>query len=73
MESCKMLINGEFVQAQSGQTRNIIDPGSGETIAQVPEAGAEDVARAIAAARAAFDSGPWRKTSAQERATDRKN
>ena len=62
-----MLINGQWVQAKSRATRDIIDPGTGETIAKVPEARAEDVVQAIEAAREAFDNGPWRKTTASDR------
>jgi len=36
-------------------------------IARVPDAGADDVARAVQAARAAFDEGPWKDTTAQDR------
>ncbi len=57
-----------MVQAKSGATRTITDPGNGETLAVVAEAGREDVKRAIEAARKAFDHGEWRKPSfAQER------
>ncbi|HEX4046901.1 MAG TPA: aldehyde dehydrogenase family protein [Elusimicrobiota bacterium] len=62
-----MLIGGKFVDAASGETREIRDPGNGELLGLVPEASREDVKRAIAAARQAFDAGPWRKTSALER------
>ena len=62
-----MLVGGAFVAAKSGATREIRDPGNGELLAVVPEAGREDVKLAILAAREAFDRGPWRKTSAQER------
>ncbi len=39
--------------------RSIINPATGEVIASVPEQGAEDVDKAVAIARAAFESGPW--------------
>ena len=68
MQTYSMLINGQFVQAKSKQTRKILDPGTGEVIASVPECGAEDVAVAVDAAREAFDRGPWRKMTAQDRA-----
>lgn len=61
------LVGGEFVSAQSGATRQIIDPGNETPIASVPEFSADDVKGAIAAARAAFDHGRWRKTSALDR------
>src|SRR2546426_8231743 len=44
-----------------------IDPSTGDLIARVPEAGASDVARAVRAARTAFDEGPWKDTTAQDR------
>jgi betaine-aldehyde dehydrogenase len=67
MKKYEMLINGKWVNAKSGQTREIRDPANGELIATVPESNREDAAAAISAARAAFDSGPWRKTSALDR------
>lgn len=67
MKSYDMLIDGKWVQAKSGKTREIIDPANGETIARVPESGREDAIAAIEAARAAFDNGPWRKTTALDR------
>jgi len=63
----QMYINGEWVESKSGKTFPVYDPASEEVIAQVPDANAEDVNRAVAAARAAFDSGPWATTTAQER------
>jgi|CXWL01.1.fsa_nt_gi betaine-aldehyde dehydrogenase len=62
-----MLVDGKFVKAANEDVREISDPASGEVIAVVPEASRVDAARAIDAARRAFDSGPWRKTSALER------
>lgn len=67
MQEYKMLIDGEWVNAKSGKTRDITDPANGDLLAKVPEATAEDAKFAIAAARKAFDSGEWRKTSAQAR------
>ena len=62
-----MLIDGKFVKAKNGDVREIRDPASGETVAIVPEASRADAALAIDAARRAFDTGPWRKTSALDR------
>ncbi|KAI4329559.1 hypothetical protein MLD38_027935 [Melastoma candidum] len=61
------LINGQFVDAASGKTFPTIDPRTGEVIAHVAEGDAEDVNRAVAAARKAFDEGPWPKMTAYER------
>ncbi|KAJ6760667.1 ALDEHYDE DEHYDROGENASE-RELATED [Salix purpurea] len=61
------LINGQFVDAASGKTFPAYDPRTGEVIARVAEGDAEDINRAVAAARKAFDEGPWPKMSAYER------
>ncbi len=62
-----MLINGEWVASKSAKTFPVYDPSTEEVIAQVPDANADDVNRAVAAARAAFEEGPWATTTAQER------
>ncbi|MCA9433414.1 MAG: aldehyde dehydrogenase family protein [Candidatus Omnitrophica bacterium] len=67
VKQTKLLINGEFVDAASGKTFETPNPSTGETLAHVAEADKEDVDRAVAAARAAFDDGPWSKMSARER------
>ncbi len=59
-------IDGEHVDAAGGRTQAVINPATGETIAQAPDSGAEDVDRAVAAARAAFDG--WSNTTPGERA-----
>src|SRR4029453_8380107 len=61
-----MLIGGEWVAAAGGRTLEVRNPATDEVIAQVPDAGAEDVDRAVRAARGAFDGG-WRDTTAQQR------
>jgi phenylacetaldehyde dehydrogenase len=64
----RMLIDGRFVLAASGKTFPVYNPATGEVVAHVPEAEAEDVDRAVIAARRAFDDGPWtRKMSTSER------
>src|ERR1700727_2374406 len=63
----RMLIDGRFVLAASGKTFPVYSPATGEVVAQVPEAEAEDVNRAVAAARRAFDEGPWSKMSTSQR------
>ena len=62
-----MFINGEWTEGTSGKRIPVYDPSTEEVIAQVPDANADDVNRAVAAARAAFDEGPWASTTAQER------
>src|SRR6202162_1761278 len=63
----QMYINGEWVDSKSAKTFPVCDPASEEIIAQVPDANADDVNRAVAAAKAAFEEGPWASTTAQER------
>ena len=63
----RMYINGEFVESQSGKYFPIIDPSTEDILAEVPDADEKDVNRAVAAAKAAFDSGAWPQTTAQER------
>lgn len=60
-------INGEWVPSASGETFAVYDPSTEEVIAQVAQAGTADVDRAVKSARAAFDSGAWPATTAQDR------
>jgi len=63
----KMLIDGKWVDSASGKTFTTVDPSNEEVLAQVPDGNAEDVDRAVKAARRAFESGPWPKMTASER------
>ncbi|XP_059447839.1 aldehyde dehydrogenase family 2 member B7, mitochondrial-like [Corylus avellana] len=63
----QLLIDGKFVNAASGKTLPTLDPRTGDVIAHVAEGDAEDINRAVAAARKAFDEGPWPKMTAYER------
>jgi len=63
----QMHINGEWVSSKSAKTFPVYDPSTEEVIAQVPDAGPDDVSRAVSAAKAAFEEGPWSSTTAQER------
>ncbi|MFZ0883627.1 MAG: aldehyde dehydrogenase family protein [Candidatus Acidiferrales bacterium] len=63
----KMFINGEFVESHRGAVFPVYDPSTEEVIAEVPEADEKDVDRAVAAAKAAFESGPWSHSTAQDR------
>ncbi|OVA07612.1 Aldehyde dehydrogenase domain [Macleaya cordata] len=63
----QLLINGQFVNAASGKTFPTLDPRTGDVIAHVAEGEAEDINRAVAAARKAFDEGPWPKMTPYER------
>ncbi|AVV40895.1 aldehyde dehydrogenase family protein [Streptomyces sp. ID05-04B] len=59
---------GEWREAVSGATREIIDPADGRPFAVVAEGDEKDTDLAVAAARAAFDEGAWPRTPAAERA-----
>src|SRR5579864_3789069 len=64
----KLFIGGKWVEAASGKTFDSFDPATGEVLARVAEAGAEDVDRAVAAARRSFESGVWKDLPPAERA-----
>src|SRR6202453_4767231 len=55
----RLFINNEWVDARSGKTLKVYDPATGREIGEVADAGPEDVERAVAAARAALETGPW--------------
>ena len=63
----QLFIDGEWVGAQSGATYTTINPTTEEPLTEVAEGGAEDIARAVAAARRAFSEGAWPKLSAADR------
>jgi len=63
----KLVIDGELVPAASGRTFATVNPATGDEICQVAHGGAEDVARAVAAARRAFENPVWRQMSAVDR------
>jgi acyl-CoA reductase-like NAD-dependent aldehyde dehydrogenase len=58
----KMLIDGKWVEAASGKTFETPNPATGQVLARVAEGDAEDIERAVRAARRAFDDGPWAHT-----------
>jgi phenylacetaldehyde dehydrogenase len=62
----QMFINGQWVDAASGKTFETPNPATGETLARVAEGDAEDIKRAVRAARAAFD-GPWSRLTPSDR------
>jgi phenylacetaldehyde dehydrogenase len=62
----QLFINGQWTDAASGKTFDTPDPATGETLARVAEGDAEDINRAVRAARAAFE-GPWSRMSPSER------
>ncbi len=62
-----LYLGGRWASARAGGIRDVVNPWDQSVVAKVDEAGAEDVAEAIAAARRAFDAGPWPGTPAVER------
>ena len=63
----QLFINGQWAEAASGKTFETPDPATGETLARVAEGEAEDINRAVKAARRAFDEGPWGRMTTSER------
>src|SRR5271168_2498999 len=62
----RMLIDGKWLEAASGKTFDSINPATGELLAKVAEGDAEDIDRAVEAARRAFE-GPWGRTKPFDR------
>jgi hypothetical protein len=62
-----VLINGKWVPAKSGETFDVLNPATGELLAKVASCGKEDVDAAVAAARKAFDDGPWSRMTPSAR------
>jgi len=67
VRSYPMYVNGEWVESKAAKTFPVYDPATEEVIARVQDAQADDVNRAVAAAKAAFEDGPWGSSTAQER------
>ncbi len=68
LEGTKQLyINGKFVDSVGGKTFDTMNPATGEVLAKVAEAEAEDIDLAVKAARKAFEEGPWSRMSASQR------
>jgi aldehyde dehydrogenase (NAD+) len=63
----KLYIDGQWVESTGDETLDVTNPATEETFATVPQATAADVDRAVAAARKAFDEGPWPQMSPRER------
>src|SRR6185503_7985531 len=64
----KLYIGGQWVAPSSNAVIDVVSPHSEEVIGRVPEAKEADIDRAVAAARDAFDNGPWQWTPPAERA-----
>jgi betaine-aldehyde dehydrogenase/aminobutyraldehyde dehydrogenase len=61
----KMFIGGEFVDSSSGETMEVLNPSTGEVMAEVPRGTADDVERAVEAAKQAWDG--WREKTPKDR------
>ncbi|AOR80558.1 aldehyde dehydrogenase [Novosphingobium resinovorum] len=64
----RFYIGGEWVAPLSGRVFHHVDPATEEVQVDIAEATAEDIDRAVAAARDAFDNGPWPRMTPRERA-----
>src|SRR5205085_5557409 len=67
MKTEYLVLGGERILAANGKTFAVIEPASGKPFAEVAEAGAEDVERAVQVAYRAFEEGKWPRLSATER------
>jgi acyl-CoA reductase-like NAD-dependent aldehyde dehydrogenase len=67
MATESLIIGGEHVAAAEGATFDVIEPGTGNPMADVAEASAEDARRAVDTASRAFEEGPWPRTPATQR------
>jgi acyl-CoA reductase-like NAD-dependent aldehyde dehydrogenase len=63
----RLYIGGQWVEPHDGATIDVVSPHTEQVIAQAPAAGSADVDRAVAAARAAVDEGPWPRSDPAER------
>ena len=63
----QLFINGQWCDAVSGQTFETLNPATAETLARIAEGGAQDIDRAVRAARQAFEAGPWSRMTPSER------
>src|SRR5215207_336759 len=67
LQQYDLVIGGENVPAASGETFDTVSPTTNEPVGRMAKAGHEDVERAVAAARKAFDEGPWPRMTPLER------
>src|SRR5579862_1245835 len=66
-ETHGLFIDGEWVEPESGRSIDVINPATGKVFAKAAAGGASDIDRAVRAARAAFESGPWPAMAPVER------
>ena len=69
MNTSRMFLDGAWVEAADGATREILNPANNQAIAVVADGGEAEAASAIECARRAFDEGPWPQMRARERAS----
>ena len=69
MKSLPMFLNGEWIEAGDGATREVFNPANNQLLAVVADGGERDAEAAIGHARRAFDEGPWPQMRAPERAS----
>lgn len=67
MRKFQMYIDGRWCESSDGRTAQVVNPATEEAFAEVPLATAEDVDRAVRAAKASFDAGLWRDKDPAER------
>jgi betaine-aldehyde dehydrogenase len=67
VQKYQVFINGEWTAGENGKIFPVYDPSTEQIIAEVPDGTAKDVDRAVAAAKEAFENGPWSSSTAQER------
>jgi phenylacetaldehyde dehydrogenase len=60
-------IGGDWIDGVSGERRDVVDPATGKVISTMANGGAQEIDLAVKAAREAFENGPWRKMSPNER------
>ena len=63
----QLFIDGQWTAAASGKTFDTPNPATGDTLARIAEGDAEDINRAVRAARRAFEDGPWSRMTPSER------
>jgi phenylacetaldehyde dehydrogenase len=63
----KLLINGKWLESSTGESFATFNPATGDILSHVASGNSADIDRAVKAARAAFDDGPWSRITAAER------
>jgi aldehyde dehydrogenase (NAD+) len=67
LKPMQLFIGGQWTASVSGRTIPVMNPATGEQLTTVPDAGPEDVDRAVEAARRSFEKGSWRKMNVSQR------